>query len=262
MYMVAVMNQKGGVGKTSVTLGLAAALADVGLAPLVIDLDPQANATAALAPRDITWTSSDLLRPDPDTGEVVSGGLAEAIVAAADEWQGVGVVPAELGLASREQDQSVGREFRLRTVSQGVDTHPLALIDCPPSLGQLALNALVAADAVLLVTEPAAASLAGLAAVAETIEQSRRYYNPALRVAGVVVNKYHSNRIEARSRMDELNEAFGDQLWVPFIADREVINRAYGAGQPVSAFGSSGVSAASDYSALAKLLVAFAGKEH
>jgi chromosome partitioning protein len=255
------MNQKGGVGKTSLTLGLAVALAEAGRRPLVVDLDPQANATAALADGAAAWTSNDLLRPDPDSGDVVAGSLAEAIAAATPAWPGVSLVAAEMALASREQDQTVGREFRLRAVGQGVNTHDLALIDCPPSLGQLALNALVAADAVLLVTEPAAASLSGLAAVGETIEQTRRYYNPSLRLAGVVVNKHQTTRVEARTRVDELSDAFGEQLWQPFIADREVVNRAYGAGQPVQSFGAAGRSVAADYAALADLLTAAAHKE-
>lgn len=256
MLIVAIANQKGGVGKTSVTLGLAGSLAAAGHRPLVIDLDPQANSTAALDPADPVWTTSDLLRPDPETGEVISGSLAQAIVTGSAAWPGVSLVAAELSLASREQDQTVGREFRLRTVLEGVGRHDVALIDCPPSLGQLSLNAFTAADAVLLVTEPAAASLAGLAAVVDTVEQVRKYYNPGLRLAGVVVNRYRSGRIEPESRMVELVEAFGDQLWTPLIPDREIVNRAYGAASPVSAFGTAGREVADVYDVLAVRLLA------
>jgi chromosome partitioning protein len=109
-----------------------------------------------------------------------------------------------------------------------------------------------------LVTEPAAASLKGVAAVADTVEQVRRYYNPDLRLAGVVVNRHHPQRIEARLRMDELVQAFGDQLWWPMVPDREVVNRAFGARVPVHAFGAVAADVVDAYEALATRLLAVA----
>lgn len=255
MLKVAVANQKGGVGKTSIALGIAGALGAAGHRPLVIDVDPQANATAALDPADPVWTTSDLLRPDPETGEVIPGSLAQAIMPSSSAWPGVSVVAAELSLASREQDQTVGREFRLRVVLEDVTGHSIALIDCPPSLGQLSLNAFVAADVVLLVTEPAAASLRGLAAVADTIEQVRKFYNPDLRLAGVIVNKHQPGRIDPRNRLEELELAFGNQLWLPLVPDREIVNRAYGAAVPVHAFGPQGRDVADVFDQLATRLL-------
>lgn len=255
MLTVAVLNQKGGVGKTCLALGLAATLGREGQSTLIIDLDPQANATQALDPSRAPWTSNDLLRPNPETGEVVPGSLLDAVTEASPAWQGVSLVPSELALAAREQDQVLGREFRLRTVLEKADGHAVALIDCPPSLGQLVVNALVAADAALLVTEPAAASLKGVAAVADTIDQVRKYYSPGLRLAGVIVNKHQPGRIEARTRVAELAGVFGDQLWQPLIPEREVVNRAYGAAVPIHAFGTAAAEVTEALAVLAHCLL-------
>ena len=157
MAVVAVANQKGGVGKTTVTLGIADAAARRGLKVLVVDLDPQANATSGLGVEAPGRTVDDALAADR------TGALADVVTASA--WpNGTGpapaVAPSSPSLAAREPQLAtdpIGAQDRLRHALEGVaDGYELVLLDCPPSLGLLTVNGLVAADRVLIVTEPAA----------------------------------------------------------------------------------------------------------
>lgn len=179
---VALLSLKGGVGKTTVTLGLAGAAWAVGQPVLVVDLDPQANATLALDPLPFDFTVHDVLwdgRP---------GIAAQALTGSA--WgPGVQVLASEAALADRGQ-RSLGAINRLAVALTGVvDPATLLLIDCPPTLGELTRNALQAADRALVVAEASRFGVdAALRAVA-AVEQARRTTNPELAVAGVVVNR-------------------------------------------------------------------------
>lgn len=241
---MAMANQKGGVGKTTVTAGVAEELADRGRRVLVIDADPQANATAQLGLGELDAedrTLADVLAVDPALGHVRPGGAVHAILPAGSPWpQGLRVIPSELGLANREQDQDVGREFRLRTALEGVLDGPdrievdVVLIDCPPSLGQLTVNALAVADGALLITEPRASSVEGLAQMVRTVATVRRALNPGLALAGVVVNRYRGDR---RDRVEWLGEVMKhyDQLVIdPLIPEREAVAQAASAAVPLT----------------------------
>ncbi len=236
--VLAIANQKGGVGKTSITLGLADVYAQRHQRVLVIDIDPQANATAGVGlSQTPAFTLNDVLRGRD--GEVVEGVIAEAAVAAGEGWAGVDVVASELALANREQDQMVGREFRLRTaLTEATKGWDVVLIDCPPSLGQLTINALVAADAALLVTEPRASSVDGLAQIVRTLSTVKQHYNPALRIAGVVVNR-HREGLRDRAEWDAtIRSTYPDQYIDPPVPEREVVAVATSAAAPLSAYGS------------------------
>ena len=237
-YVLALCNQKGGVGKTSMTAGLADLLTGQGRRVLVIDADPQANATAHLAVDSPPFTLNDVLTGDPSTREVQPGVIIEAAVRAGEDWPDVHIVAAELPLAAREQDQDLGREYRLRTAMAGaLDEWDVVLIDCPPSLGQLTVNALTAADAALLVTEPRKASVDGLANMITTLNRVRQHFNADLRMAGVTVTKHRADRVDPVGWVEQLRRDYGDDLIEPYLPAREVVALATSARAPLSAFG-------------------------
>lgn len=210
-------NRKGGVGKTTVTLCLAAALAHRGQRVLVVDLDEGATDVLGVLVGEQT----------PTTFEVLDGQLRidQAILATA--WKGVDLVPSDFGI----QQFTSKRPDVLRSRLEGWQgDHDVVLIDCPPTLGPLTLNALAAADRVLVVTQVEYLALAGLDAFLDSFELIQRQHNPRLRFAGVVVNMLGRTR-EQRVRLAQLREAIeADVIWLPLIPERAVISETLGAG--------------------------------
>jgi len=259
---VALINQKGGVGKTTTTVYTAAAAAELGARVLVIDMDPQANLTGVMQPAGVEYTVNDLLQPDPTTLEVVPGSLGSAICPAGPQWPGVFVAAAELAQAAREDDyRAHGREVRLRAVAEGLDGvgFDLVLVDCPPSLGMLTINALTMVGSALVVAEPVLFSIEGVHQVLKTIRTVQRHYHPALSVEGILVNQYlkagAEGRTESKSRLAELRDDYPALLWDIVIDDAEVIRKATGARSPLTAYGAEGKTAAASFRAIAERLL-------
>lgn len=228
MQICALTNLKGGVGKTSETLGLAGAAAAHGLHVLVIDLDPQANATLCLAPEldvDTSLTINDVMVADQP------GAITDAIQSTT--WPGVDLVAAQLELDAREADAAANATHRLRRALRGLTNYDLVLIDCRPSVGRLATNALVAADMAVIVTDPERAAIRGIGEAVRHIEVVAEDLNPRLRLAGIVVNRMDARKTEATFRLDEIRQAYGATVWEPVIPDRTVVAQAFGAGVPV-----------------------------
>ncbi len=227
---LAVLNQKGGVGKTTVTLGLASAAAHAGRRVLVVDLDPQASSSWVLG-----------IEPESvDTGvsQVLSGrkpNARPAIVPSA--WsQQVDVLPASADLQRLER----GAPTKLRDALAGLDDdYDAILIDCPPSLGNLSRSALTAARHAVIVVEPSALGLRGIGGVADMVDDVWDESNPDLELAGVVLNRVPAVSREADSRVDELGRIVGKRaIWKPPIPQRVIFSEAIGARRSIHSYGS------------------------
>ncbi len=233
--VVTVANQKGGVGKTTTTVNMAAALALHGLRTLVIDLDPQGNASTALGvPHSIgTPSTYDLL---------LSGRPLADVISPAEAAPTLFCVPATLDLAGTDIELSsqVAREHRLsRAIAAYLETQPemdYIFIDCPPSLGLLTLNALVAAREVLIPIQCEYYALEGLAQLLSTIELVKAHLNPDLTVGNVLLTMYDSRTRLADQVAEEVRKHFGDRVLGAVIPRNVRVSEAPGFGQTVMTY--------------------------
>lgn len=220
----ALINQKGGVGKTTETINLARVAVNAGQRVLVIDADPQGNLTGILA--------NDPVSPSQVTFADVLAGQAIADVAVPGIWDGLTVVPGNQNTikATAALAREHGREWRLSKALDKVRRHyDLVLIDCAPSLELHTINALTAADRAVVITQPGKFSLDGLGQLQATFEAVQDYYNPKFKVAGIVVNAVRST-IGHRAWLAELDEMETWPLIWPSIPFRSVVQDAQEAG--------------------------------
>jgi chromosome partitioning protein len=236
--VLTVANQKGGVGKTTSTVNIAAALALHGLRVLVIDLDPQGNASTALGIDHSVGT--------PSIYDVLLGGRRIAEVTTATEFApSLRCAPATLDLAGAdiELTSQVAREYRLQRaltnyldeVAAGPEDERVdyVFVDCPPSLGLLTLNALVAAREVLIPIQCEYYALEGLAQLLNTVELVTSHLNPELRVTTVLLTMYDSRTRLADQVADEVRNHFGELVLSPTIPRNVRVSEAPGFGQTV-----------------------------
>lgn len=244
--VMVVANQKGGVGKTTTTVNIAAALAQLGQRVLVVDLDPQGNASTALAieHRRGVKSSYDVL---------VDGMPMEEAVQAHPEIPGLYVVPATIDLAGAEIElvNTMSRESRLRKAiaghplvdpladadgSLGEDQFDFVLVDCPPSLGLLTLNALVAGAEVLIPIQAEYYALEGLGQLLETIEMVRAHLNPELVVSTILITMYDARTRLSAGVAEEVREHFAKQVLDTAIPRSVRVSEAPSYGQSVMTY--------------------------
>jgi chromosome partitioning protein len=224
----AIANQKGGVGKTTTTVNVGACIAEAGYSTLVVDVDPQANATVGLG---IARTRA------PGLYEVLTG-QASAVEALTDaSVPGLQVLPAGAGLAGAnvELPRMEGFEERLRECLTSVrDLFEYVLLDCPPSLGPLTVSALAAADSVIVPVQTEYFALEGLAALLDTLALVRRELNPRLTVAGMLLTMHDSRTRLGQDVEREVREHFPDLVFDTVIPRNVRVGEAPSYGLPVT----------------------------
>ena len=227
--VIAVCNQKGGVGKTTTTINLGAALAECGRRVLLVDLDPQGALSAGLGVphHELDATVHNLLVPPTmPIDEVLMRTRVE----------GLDLLPSNIDLSAAEIQlvTEVGREQSLaRALHPVLDRYDFVLIDCQPSLGLLTVNALACADSVLIPMECAYFSLRGLALLNDTVNKVRDRLNPKLKLSGILVTMFDSRTLHSREVMERVVEVFGDVVFDSVINRTVRFPETSVAGEPI-----------------------------
>ncbi len=226
-HIIAIANQKGGVGKTTTTINLGAYLAKAGKRTLIVDLDPQGNTSSGLGidKNDLKQSLYHILVDDGDVKKTIMK----------TQFHGLAVLPAAPILAAAEVElvNVSGREFKLSQALNELD-YDYVLIDCPPSLGLLTLNGLVAAHSLLIPVQAEYYALEGLGQLLQTVQSVRKKLNPGLTLLGVLLTMHNGRTTLSTQVYEEVKKHFPDTLFDTIIPRNVRLAEAPSFGQPIS----------------------------
>ena len=225
--IISFANQKGGVGKTTSAVNIAASLGILGRKTLLVDLDPQGSATSSLgvAKKSLRFSMADLL----------IGGCRTEDAVIHTEFENLDLLPSNIHLAATEYDLLEGEnaEKHLRhTLFALRDEYDYIILDCPPSLGMLTVNAMVAADGVIIPMQCEFFALEGLSQLMMTIQRMKKRYHPRLTVCGILVTMYNPRLTLSTQVMAELKKHYGDLVFETTISRNVKLSEAPGFGMP------------------------------
>jgi len=236
---LAIVNQKGGVGKSTTAVNLGAGLAENGRQVLLIDLDPQGNASSGLGVEksELEYSTYDLLIESESALKVIME----------TETENLDLIPANIELAGAEIElvSIISRESRLKkSLKEVSDNYDYIIIDCPPSLGLLTLNALTAADSVMVPIQCEYYAMEGLGQLMNTIELVRKNLNPELRIEGVLMTMYDARTNLSEQVINEVEDYFSDLMFETIIPRNVRLSEAPSFGRPIMEYSSSSKGAA------------------
>ena len=243
MSVIAVINQKGGVGKTTSVVNLGAGLALLDKRVLVVDLDPQAHLTYSLGVQahELNRTIYNLMKGEASLEEILV------------ERSGLHLVPSSQDLSGAEMEFAVeaGREFLLREAMASSTGYDFVLLDCPPSLGLLSLNALTSADEVYIALQTEFLALQGLSKLLETVEKVKQRLNHQLEITGIIATRYDGRKVLNQEVAEKIRKHFGEKVFTTFIRDNISLAEAPSFGRSIFEYrpGSRG---AEDYMSLCR----------
>lgn len=226
--IIAFANQKGGVGKTTSAVNIAASVGILGKKVLLLDLDPQGNTTSGVGinKKNLKSTSYELLIDEIDARQAV----------VTTEFKNLSVIPSNISLAGAEFDlyQLENREYRLKNQLDAIKgDYDYIFIDCPPSLGMITVNALAAADAVIIPMQCEYYALEGLSQLMITIRKIKQLYNPELEICGILITMFNGRLILTMQVISELKKYYSDKLFKTPISRNVKLSEAPSFGTPV-----------------------------